>query len=96
MISNETFVNPPRIYAVGDTLPAEQRNQPRIFNDYGEEIFLPGTWVQAGIYRQVDTSKVIVMREAGLLPPSFDGRRAEYCRIEKPWITGPLPANSVS
>jgi hypothetical protein len=70
----------------------EQIRQPRLFNDYGEEIFLPGTWVQAGIYRQVDTTKVVIMREDGILPPSFDGRRAEYCRIERPWVTGPLAA----
>jgi hypothetical protein len=70
----------------------EQARQPRLFNDYGEEIFLPGMWVTAGIYRQVDTAKVVIMREAGILPPSFDGRRAEYCRIERPWVTGALAA----
>lgn len=96
MISSETLVASPTMYVSGESVQTEQRSQPRIFNDYGEEIFLPGMWVQAGIYRQVDTTKVVIMREAGMLPPSFDGRRAEYCRIEKPWVTGPLTTNSAS
>jgi hypothetical protein len=75
-----------------ETLLIEQTRRPRLYNDYGEEIFLPGMWVHAGIYRQVDTAKVVIMREDGVLPPSFDGRRAEYCRIERPWVTGQLTA----
>ncbi len=78
-----------------DTLPtllkAERRealvSYPRVFNDDGEEVFMAGQWATPGTYRQVDSSRVITLDVAGLLPPSFDGRRAQYCRIERPWIT---------
>ncbi len=59
---------------------------PRIFNDYGEEIFMVGQKVPAGTYRQVDSSRLITLETAGPLPPSFDGKRAEYCRVERPWV----------
>ena len=60
---------------------------PRIFNDDGEEVFMAGQWAKAGLYRQVDTTKIIQHQADGPLPASFDGHRAEYCRFEQPWIT---------
>ena len=57
----------------------------RVFNDYGEEIFSVGQIVPAGLYRQVDSSRVVTLEATGPLPASFDGRRAEYTRIEQPW-----------
>jgi hypothetical protein len=60
-------------------------SHPRMFNDDGEEVFVAGQWVPAGTYRLVDSYKTVTLEAAGLLPPSFDGRRAEYCRLERPW-----------
>jgi hypothetical protein len=64
-----------------------KNSYPRIFNDDGEEVFMAGQWVIAGTYRQVDSSRIVTLEMPGVLPPSFDGRRAEYCRVERPWVT---------
>lgn len=58
----------------------------RIFNDDGEEIFLAGQWAKAGLYRLLDSTRVVQHKVDGLLPASCDGHRAEYCRFEQPWI----------
>lgn len=58
----------------------------RYFNDDGEEVFTAGQWATPGTYRQIDSPRILVLEVAGVLPPSFDGRRAEYCRIERPWV----------
>ncbi len=63
----------------------------RLLNDDGEEIFLVGQLVSAGTYRQLDSARVITLEGTGPLPPSFDGRRAEYVRVERPWINITVP-----
>lgn len=76
---NTTLINGERREAIS--------TYPRIFNDDGEEVFMAGQWVVAGTYRQVDSPRIVTLETPGLLPPSFDGRRAEYCRLERPWAT---------
>lgn len=83
MISSEKLVSPGRRPKQTEI----DRPPLRVFNDYGEEVFSVGQWASAGTYRQVDSARIITLEEAGPLPPSFDGRRAEYCRIERPWAT---------
>ncbi|HEX2916639.1 MAG TPA: hypothetical protein VH186_38115 [Chloroflexia bacterium] len=84
MISRESMVDS-RHGTFADKLQEASR-QARIFNDYGEEIFVVGQWVPAGTYQLIDSTKIINLDKPGFLPPSFDGRRAEYLRVERPWI----------
>ncbi len=84
MISSESFVDSKHAYFAPERKEV-LRSRPRTFSDDGEEVFLVGEWVPAGTYRLIDSSKTLILEKAGPLPPSFDGRRAEYCRVERPW-----------
>ena len=56
-----------------------------VINEAGDEIYRAGQFVPAGTYQQVDGPRVINLENEDCLPPSFDGHRAEYFRIERPW-----------
>lgn len=86
MISSEKVFDPSS-WRVNADFRETEKSRPRIFNDNGEEVFVAGQWVLAGTYRQEDSTRIVVLEKPGPLPPSFDGRRAEYCRIERPWVT---------
>jgi len=57
----------------------------RVYNDYGEELFAAGQVVPAGTYLEVDGERQVMLDRPGPLPPSFNGRRAYYSRLERPW-----------
>ena len=88
MISSQKIIKSEFNHTMVNGERRETKNTyPRIFNDDGEEVFMAGQWAIAGTYRQVDSSRIITLEVAGILPPSFDGRRAEYCRVERPWMS---------
>lgn len=63
-----------------------------IYNDYGEELFTAGQVVIAGTYLEVDSGRQVILDRAGPLPASFNGRRAFYSRLERPWVKAVVPA----
>ncbi len=88
MISSERYVPSAQpSYKVDKAKGGRTVPTVRVFNDDGEEVFSAGQLVPAGTYRLVDSTRMLVLEEPGYLPASFDGRRAEYCRVERPWVT---------
>ncbi|HLK57526.1 MAG TPA: hypothetical protein VKU00_13245 [Chthonomonadaceae bacterium] len=57
------------------------RNKPAETDPLLGELFLAGEYVLAGIYRQVDSHREILLEEEGYLPASLDGKVACYHRI---------------
>jgi len=57
-----------------------------LYNDYGEELFVAGQIVPAGTYLEVDSNRQVTLDYVGPLPASFNGRKAYYSRLERPWM----------
>jgi hypothetical protein len=51
----------------------------------GEEVFLAGHMVPAGVYRQVDSHREVKVKLGESLPASYDGHVAEYIRCPELW-----------
>ena len=93
MISSEKMIGFSRGRVTSTLRPVAPSE--RIFSDDGEEVFIAGQVVPAGTYRQLDSPRFVTLEVAGPLSPSFDGRRAEYCRVERPWITAQIVSQKV-
>jgi hypothetical protein len=66
--------------------PSEPAVYERIYDDYGQELFVAGQFVAAGTYLEVDSNRQVTLDRPGPLPASLNGRRAYYSRLERPWI----------
>lgn len=67
-------------------LKPEQVFATPLHGDDGEEIYKAGQFVRAGCYIDVDSMRQVYLENSGNLPASFDGRRALYRRLERPWM----------
>jgi len=70
----------PRAATEDDGLWRQPENEP--FQDpFAEALFLAGERVPPGIYRQIDSKRVIYITSEDHLPASLDGRVACYVRV---------------
>jgi len=66
----------PRAATEDDGIWRQPENEP-----FAEELFLAGERVPPGIYRQIDSKRVIYITSEDHLPASLDGRVACHVRV---------------
>jgi hypothetical protein len=52
---------------------------------FARELYLAGERVVPGLYKQVDSTRVVELDFEGFLPASLDGRVACFVREQRPW-----------
>lgn len=86
MISSEDTGNRTQSFRI-QFRPTDTVASERIYDDYGQELFVAGQIVSPGTYLEVDTNRQVTLELPGPLPASLNGRRAYYSRLERPWVS---------